>query len=205
MVYNLDNKEREKILKKVARESEPDKYFYVMAISSCVIATYGLLSASAAVIIGSMVIAPLMYPMLDISLAIILKNRSKLITAIKAEASAIIFSIILSAIIAAFWQTSIINYEINSRTAPSWSSFIIAFASGIAGTTAMCYRPLNHLIAGVAIAVSLIPPICVVGIELSRFEYNLALGAMALFFTNVLAICVAGIIVFKLAGFSIKA
>lgn len=204
MKYNLDNKERDNILKKIARESEPDKYFYVMVISSCVIATYGLLSASAAVIIGSMVIAPLMYPMLDMSLAIILRNKSRLITAIKAEASAMIFSIILATILSIFWPTSIINYEITSRTVPTWSSLIIAFASGVAGTTAICYRPLNHLIAGVAIAVSLIPPMCVAGIELSRFEYTLAFGALLLFLTNVFAIAVAGIIVFKLAGFTTK-
>ena len=204
MRYNLDNKAINEVINNIKKESEPDKYFYIMAVSSCIIATYGLLSASVAAIIGSMVVAPLMYPVLDISLAIIIRDKDKLITAIKAEASVIIFSIILSTILAIFWSDSIKNYEITSRTVPTLSSLIIAFASGIAGTTAVCYRPSSHIVAGVAIAVSLIPPICVVGIELSRYEYNLALGAMLLFLTNILAIGIAGIIVFKLAGFSNK-
>jgi len=202
MKYFLNKEKFKEVVTNVETQSEPDIYFYIMSLASCVIATYGLLSASVAVIIGSMVVAPLMYPILDLAIAIIIKNKSKLITAIKAETSAIISSIILSAIIAYFSSDSIINYEITSRTAPTFNSVIIAFASGIAGTTAVCYRPPSHIVAGVAIAVSIIPPICVAGIELSKGEFNLAIGAMLLFLTNIFAILVAGIIVFKLAGFS---
>ena len=202
--YSLDNEAMNAVINKVIIESNPDIYFYIMTVSSAIMATYGLLSSNVAVIIGSMVVAPLMYPILDISLNIIRKNKDKLIIAIKAETSAVIFSIILSAILAIFWPKSITNYEIISRTAPTLGSLIIAFASGIAGASAICYRPYSHIVAGVAIAISLIPPICVVGIELSRFEYSLALGAMLLFLTNILAINIAGIIIFKLAGFSSK-
>ncbi|MDD3150267.1 MAG: DUF389 domain-containing protein [Candidatus Gastranaerophilales bacterium] len=192
------------VISKVDIESKPDLYFYIMTASSCVMATYGLLDANLPVIIGSMVIAPLMYPMLQTSLNIIKKNRAKITIALRAEAAAVIFSIILSTIIAIFWSKSIINYEITSRTFITLSSIIIAFASGIAGASAVCYRPYSHVIAAVAIAISLIPPICVIGIELSRFEYNSALGAMLLFLTNKLSINFAAIIIFKLAGFTSK-
>lgn len=202
MKYFLNKERLKEVITNVETQSAPDKYFYIMSLASCVIATYGLLSASTAVIIGSMVVAPLMYPILDLSIAIIIKNKSKLITSIKAETSAIISSIILSTILAYFWSDSIVNYEITSRTTPTLNSIIIAFASGIAGTTAVCYRPPSHIVAGVAIAVSIIPPICVVGIELSRCEFSLAIGAMLLFLTNIFAILVAALIVFKLAGFS---
>ncbi len=202
--YSLNNEEMTEVISKIDIESKPDLYFYIMTVSSCIMSTYGLLSANLPVIIGSMVIAPLMYPILQTALNIIKRNRSKIIIAFKAEAVAVIFSIILSAILAIFWSKSIINHEITSRTLITLSSVIIAFASGIAGATAVCYRPYSHVIAAVAIAISLIPPICVVGIELSRLEYNLAFGAMLLFLTNILAINFAAIIIFKLAGFTSK-
>jgi len=201
MSYKLSNENKHKIIENIKIESTPDQYYFIMVILSCIIATYGLLSNSTAVIIGAMLIAPLMYPILKSSLSLIINNNSLLKTALFAEIAGIVISIVFSALLTLILPESSIGSELLLRTKPTLIDLLVAFASGLAGTLAICYRPSSAILPGVAIASALMPPLCAVGIGLAKHEFNIAGGALLLFFSNIIAISVAGIIVFRLIGF----
>ncbi|UII56835.1 TIGR00341 family protein [Cytobacillus spongiae] len=199
--YNLSEHERNRIIKKIGQESQPDAYFYIMVVLSCSVATYGLLSNSTAVIIGAMLIAPLMNPILGGALALITGNNRLLRVTIKAELIGAMIAIVLSTLLTLFLPVAVLTPEVLARTEPTLIDLIIALASGAAGTYAICYRA-GATLPGVAIATALMPPLCVVGISIAKQEFHLAGGALLLFFVNMLAIHVIGILIFKIAGFT---
>ncbi len=94
-----------------------------------------------------------------------------------------------------------VNPQIVGRTAPTLLDLTIAVAVGIAGSFALSRRDVADILAGVAIAISLVPVLAVVGITLGSWQLDLALGAFVLFLTNAAAILIAGAIVFTAAGY----
>lgn len=92
------------------------------------------------------------------------------------------------------------NSELVSRTAPGLLALVTALASGAAGAYITLREEIADSMGGVAIAISLVPPLCVVGVGLSQGNWDAAGGAMLLFLTNFLAILLAGGIVFQLSG-----
>lgn len=204
MIYKLGLGVREKIIETIKEESQPDKYFFIMVILSCIIATYGLLSNSVAVIIGAMLIAPLMYPILKGALSLTIGSNTLFKNALYAEFLGVVISITCAVFLTLLLPITELNTEILARTKPTLIDLVIAIASGFAGTVAICYRPSSAILPGVAIASALMPPLCVVGIGIAKQDYNVAGGALLLFLSNIIAINVAGIIVFELVGFGEK-
>lgn len=198
--YQLNIETRDKIIKQIRDDSQPDAYYYIMVVLSCSVATYGLLSNSTAVIIGAMLIAPLMNPILGGGLALITGNNHLLRVTIKAELIGAVLAIILSTLLTLLLPISHFTPEIYARTEPTLIDLIIALASGAAGTYAICYRS-GATLPGVAIATALMPPLCVVGISLAKQEYQMAGGALLLFIANMISINVIAILIFKFAGF----
>ncbi len=204
MNYKLDKHTKNKIIENIKLESTPDKYYFAMVTLSCIIATYGLVSNSVAVIIGAMLIAPLMYPILKGALSLTMGNNELFKTAIWAELSGVLISISIAILLTLLLPVFSINPEILARSKPTLLDLIIAFASGLAGTIAICYRPQSAILPGVAIASALMPPLCVIGIGIAKQDFNIAGGAVLLFLSNIIAINVAGILIFKLVGFGEK-
>jgi len=94
------------------------------------------------------------------------------------------------------------NSQVLGRTSPSFMDLIAALATGFAGGFAMCRRDLSAILPGVAIAISLVPPLGVVGVCAGQGLWADALGALWLFLSNVVALVIAGSIVFTLAGYA---
>ncbi|MFF5993845.1 TIGR00341 family protein [Lysinibacillus sp. KU-BSD001] len=199
--YQLDYFTRETITEKISKDSQPDTYYYIMVVLSCTVATYGLLSNSTAVIIGAMLIAPLMNPILGSGLALITGNNPLLKVTIKAEFIGAVIAVALSTFLTLLLPVSDLTSEVLARTAPTLIDLIIALTSGAAGAYAICYRA-GATLPGVAIATALMPPLCVVGITLAKQEYHLAGGALLLFIANMVAINVIAMIIFQFAGFN---
>jgi uncharacterized membrane protein len=94
------------------------------------------------------------------------------------------------------------NSQVVGRTSPSFMDLVAALATGFAGGFAMCRRDLSSVLPGVAIAISLVPPLGVVGVCAGQGLWGDALGALWLFLSNVLALVIAGSIVFTVAGYA---
>ena len=193
----------------------PSIDFYLSLLVSAALATFGLIANSVAVIIGAMIIAPLMDPIVALSYAVARRNHSLFINA----ALSILSGIVL--VIAASWGvTRLLDYqllgdEIVSRGTPNLIDLGIAVASGIAGSMARSRRRIASALPGVAIAVALVPPICVTGIGLAlgdaalldgapdpfKNDYELEAGSFLLFLTNFTAVIFCGSVVFLIQGY----
>ncbi len=192
----------ETIFATVQEDSRASVYYFMMVILSCTVATYGLLSNSTAVVIGAMLIAPLMNPILGGAWAIASGNITLLKSAGRAEAMGGVLAVLLAACLTLIMPNPEITSEVLARTEPTILDLVIALASGVAGTYAMCVKPQGATMPGVAIATALMPPLCTVGIGLAKQDFTVLIGALLLFAANMIAINVAAIIVFWLAGFS---
>ena len=198
---NLDRPEQLEVYRAVRRGARPDVDFFVLIILSSVIATLGLLQNSAAVIIGAMLVAPLMTPILAISLGIVLGDVRLLRLALESALKGITLAIAVAVGMVLLAPHSQLTSEVIARTHPTLLDLIVALASGAAGAYAIGRKEVAAALPGVAIAAALVPPLCVVGTGIAQGRSEVAGGALLLFITNLVAISMAGAAVFLLLGF----
>jgi uncharacterized hydrophobic protein (TIGR00271 family) len=178
--------------------------FWTMLVLSAVIASAGVLSDSTATVIGAMIIAPLSTPIMGMALGIAKREPGG---AGKAGRFVLIGAVVVVLIGALFTLALpgsydlIGNPQISGRTSPGLLDLIAAVATGFAGAVALARRDVAAVLPGVAIAISLVPPLAVVGVCLGQQAYSLAAGALLLFVSNLLALVLAGTLVFTAVGF----
>lgn len=179
--------------------------FFCLLILAASIATFGLLGDSLAVVIGAMIVAPLMLPIMGLAFSVSIGDRSaissSLLVSLGGIATAIAIGFIITFPMARLFQPESIE-QVMIRTAPRLMDLLAALVTGLAGAFALSRRDVSDTLPGVAIAVSLVPPLANVGVLLALGEPNLALGSLLLFVTNYLAIMLTGTLVFGLIGFS---
>ena len=178
------------------RLSVPSFNFHFMLGLSAIIATLGLLANSVAIIIGAMIIAPLMGPIVGMAYSTAMGNRKLLRRSSFTVLKGIILTIVISWLTASIIGLRTVDTEILSRTNPTLVDFGIAMAAGMAGAFANTRRSISSAIPGVAIAVALVPPLSVIGIGLALKEGDIATGSSLLFLTNLTCIVFFGGLVF---------
>lgn len=178
--------------------------FTVLLALATVIATYGVITDSTATVIGAMIVAPLMTPIMASAAAVSMgssrRAMSSITLVILGVTGVIVFAMLLTAVVPGDLVSLTQNPQITSRVSPGILDLIIALAAGAAGAFAIGRQEVADSIAGVAIAISLVPPLCVVGITLFSGGFVESAGAFLLFLTNFIAILVAGTVVFGLMG-----
>ena len=197
----LSQEEQIAVVREVHNGARPDVDFFVMIGLSALIATFGLLQNSTAVIIGAMLVAPLFSPIVAISLAIANANIRMLRIALKSAVKGLALAIGLAALLALIIPIRTITTEISVRTNPNLLDLAVALASGMAGAYAVARKDVATALPGVAIAAALVPPLGVIGIGVAIGSLRVAGGGTLLFVTNLIAIALAGSITFLLLGF----
>lgn len=179
------------------------RYGILMALAAA-IATFGIGVDSTAVVIGAMLVAPLMTPILGISAGLINgRSRSASYSALivlGGSFGAVVLSWLLSNLIPDL-STVIANGQVTSRTEPSLLDLAIAIAAGAAGAYGVSRKESTDALPGVAVAIALVPPLAVIGITLQAADYTQAAGATLLFLTNLFSIILVAGIVFLLVGY----
>ncbi len=186
----------------------PDFDFFLLVVLSCVIATAGLLTDSAAVIIGAMLVAPLMSPIIGLGLASLTGDTRLLRDSASALGRGALLAIGISALLA--WGNRYLPFvslqelpkEVLSRTHPSPIDLTIALAGGLAAAYALAQPSISAALPGVAIATALMPPLCTVGIGVAMGSWDVAGGALLLFITNAVTIAFAAMLIVGLLGFT---
>jgi len=178
--------------------------FTVLLALATVIATYGVITDSTATVIGAMIVAPLMTPIMASAAAVSMGASKRALSSMSLVVLGVLgvigLAMILTAVVPAQLVSLAQNPQITSRVSPGLLDLGIALAAGAAGAFAIGRQEIADSLAGVAIAISLVPPLCVVGITLFHGGYSEAAGAFLLFLTNFIAILVAGTIMFGLMG-----
>ncbi len=191
--------------------SKPSLGFFVLLLCAAVIATLGLISNSTAVVIGAMIVAPLMDPILSLAFALSISNNKLAKRSLLTVVIGVITVVATSALLTSLLDVSEVNREMTSRTAPNLIDLGVAVAAAVAGSFSMTRERLSNSLAGVAIAVALVPPLCVCGIGLSMGNEVVAVfgrgtvagitnqiseGSFLLFLANLIGITVASLFVF---------
>ena len=176
-------------------------YIVLLALST-VISTYGVTSASTATVIGAMLVAPLMTPIMGATLALVTAREVRFLKSLLLVALSVAGVIALAALMGLplHFIDFADNPEITSRVNPGLSAMVVALAAGAAGAFATSRSEVGDSLPGVAIAISLVPPLSVVGLALAHGRFEDAFGAFLLFLTNFLAIILAGSVVFWVSG-----
>jgi uncharacterized hydrophobic protein (TIGR00271 family) len=198
---SLSRAERVEVYKAVRRGARPDVDFFVMIGLSAIIAVYGLMQDSSAVIIGAMLVAPLFTPILAFSLAIVQGDIQLLRLAVESALKGILLAVGLAFVLALLSPLTAASHEVAARTQPNLFDLAVALASGAAGAYAIARKDVAAALPGVAIAAALVPPLGVVGIGLAMGSAQIAGGSLLLFLTNLVAITFAGSIILLLLGF----
>ena len=188
----------------IAEGAHPDVSFVVLTLGSSAIATFGLLENSAAVIIGAMIIAPLLAPIQALSYGILEGSVAHVRTSCASLAVGSALAVGLAVLLSHVIHLTIFGSEIFSRTRPNLLDLGIALAAGAIGGFARTRPGISNTVAGTAIAVALMPPLCVLGIGLAAGDGRIAFGALLLFVTNLLGITLANTTVFLLEGYATR-
>jgi uncharacterized hydrophobic protein (TIGR00271 family) len=200
--------------------SLPSMSFFFLLLLSSAIATFGLLANSAPAIIGAMIIAPLMTPIMGLSYGVIQLSWSQIARSFITVALGILVVIAVSFISSRFIDIRVAGTEMLSRAFPTLLDLGVAMAAGAAGAFALSRASIRNSIAGVAVAVALVPPLAVVGIglglgrratadvglsfrDIGLFDAgnDIAAGAFVLFLTNLAAIIMVAGIVMSFQGY----
>jgi uncharacterized hydrophobic protein (TIGR00271 family) len=179
--------------------------FAALLVLSSAIATFGLIGDSVATVIGAMIVAPLMTPIMGTAFGVSIGDRKVALRSFIAVMVGVAIAIGLGFVLSLPFHSvidPITNSQIASRTNPRLIDLCAAIATGFAGAFAISRKDVSDTLPGVAIAISLVPPLANVGILLSVGATGMALGSMLLFTTNLMAILLAGSVVLGVMGFS---
>ena len=200
--FSINNDRQKKVYSEIKENAKGDFDFFVLTIFSGIIITLGLIVDSSAVVIGGMLLAPLVWPILSLSLGIV-KGRSKLIqdssfTLLRSTLLIFVVAIIIGIISPSY---ALKGTEFLSRTSPTIFELFIALAAGFVGAFIIAYPKIGAAIAGVVIAAALVPPIAVMGVSIAHGNISLAGGAFILYLSNLIAVTFSASVLFFVARF----
>jgi uncharacterized hydrophobic protein (TIGR00271 family) len=181
------------------------KRFAALIVLSTMIAAFGLISGSAAVVIGAMLVAPLMTPMLALAASLIYTETKRFVGSVLLIVLGTVTAVFVAWLVASISVSSLtagdLQAEILVRTSPSLLDLGIAIAAGLAAGYVLTHKGSGSSLPGVAIAVALVPPLATAGITLRLGDTGLAAGAMLLYVTNMIAIVLSAAVVMMASGF----
>ncbi len=199
----IGEEDKLKAVKTLVERATPDFDFFFMITLAVLMSSFGLLLGSETIVIGSMLIAPILYPMLGLSLGVSMADmvlmRHSFVTILKASGIAVVASAASALVYGAAYTGPLAQTpEILSRAAPSLLFLAVAIVSGLAVTYAMVKPKLSETLPGIAISVALLPPLSVIGIGVAWLSTPIIIGALSLFLVNMLGIVAASSVSFSI-------
>lgn len=183
-------------------DARPSSIYLVLMVLSTMLATVGLSMNSSSVIIGAMLLAPLMAPIIALAMGILRMDRNMVRQSLWKVFIGIVLALITAAILTLLSSYQPMTNEMQGRLNPTVLDLIVAIVAGIAGAYTKSYKEILQSLAGVAIAVALVPPLATAGIGLGRLDMYFFSHAFLLFLTNFIGIVLAATLTFRVLGFS---
>ena len=202
-IFSFASEERFKELFQVLRvDAKINHTFLALMVLSTILASLGLFANSTAVIIGAMLVAPLMTPIVSLSMGLLRGDTDMIKDSLLKIFVGVVLALLASSAMAFLLPYSQVTPEMKMRINPTLLDLGVAILSGIIAAYAKSFKEIIQNLAGVAIAVALVPPLAVAGIGLGYGEFSLFGGAFLLFFTNLVGIIIAAVMTFNVLGFS---
>lgn len=190
------------LLTSLREDARVNGIYVVLMVLSTMLATVGLYLDSASVIIGAMLLAPLMAPIVSLSMGILRGETELLKKSIGKIIVGIFIVLISSALITLLFPHKPVTNEMQTRLNPTLLDLAVAIISGIAAAYSKSFKEIVQSLVGVAVAVALVPPLAVAGTGLGRFDFFFFQQAFLLFSTNLVGIVFAATYTFMILGYS---
>ncbi len=200
-LFKISQAERKDFCETIIESSAPNADFYFLVILSALIVTLGLAKDNVVLLIGGMLVAPILSSILAISLGLIILNLRVIFRSIRILFTSIVLSVLVSFFIGAITYYDIKDIELMTYMEVSLYTFMVALIAGTAASYTWSKPNLNSTLPGIAITVTLIPPISAIGLSLASMNYNMALIAVEVLFLNIFGIIIASLAVFFLMKF----
>ena len=201
LVNVFQNIQKADVVDIINREVNFSYQYFALLILSVVIATFGLLLGNTAIIIGAMILSPMIWPVIGMSIGTVTSKKRLTLRSFILLSISIVISVLIAYSISVLSPITEVNSEIALRVNPTFFDLIIALAAGTAAILIISWPKYSNYLAGVAVAASILPPICVTGIGLALGAGQVAYGSFILFLTNTASIIFVGIGIFALLGF----
>ncbi|MCG8510723.1 MAG: TIGR00341 family protein, partial [Rhodospirillales bacterium] len=201
---DVSRERRVEVYRIVKDGSSPRPSFFLMVALSTLIAAFGLVMNSTAIVIGAMLVAPLMMPIFGIGLGLLRGNPRLLLLSLRAEALGMALAVAAATVLGLFLPVYAPTSEMLSRTQPNLLDMAVAVFAGAAGAYALVDERISPSLPGVAIATAIVPPLANCGLCISLGAFGGAWGSFLLFFTNLLSILLVSAGIFYLAGMTGK-
>lgn len=203
---SIKRRDQYRVVSELVKDGQESPTYYSLLVLSSIIIAAGLLLANSAILIGGMLVTPVLTPILLLALGIVtakprvIRTTSKLI----AKSAGIVFAVsFLAALVfdvpdsEEFFSSALFNNTINA----AFLYFVVAFASGIAATFAWIRKEISSMLPGISIAVSLVPPIALVGVWLAQMNLDMARFFLLVFLFNLFGLIMSSMIIFSVLGF----
>ncbi len=190
---------REGLYQEISKNCKLDSNFIIFVLLSTVVAAIGLVENNIAVIIGAMVIAPLLGPILAFCLGTSLGDLELVKKSVKTLLAGVAIAVVFSSTIGFFYKFEVPSSELLARTIVGLDAAILALASGAAAALSLT-TGISSVLVGVMVAVALLPPASAVGIFLGQGNLELSFGALMLLLVNVVCLNLSSKLVFYLKG-----
>jgi uncharacterized hydrophobic protein (TIGR00341 family) len=199
-LFNVQEVAHSEVIEKLVKSSSPRKTFLMLIFLSSIIATLGILNENAFVVIGAMLVAPILSPVLAIGMGLIVRDSRMVVLSILALVFAFTIAIVTAVGVTFF---SLPLGAVNGFLQQTDIGFMVpvAIAAGAAAAFAISYSSIREAVAGVAISVALLPPLVTVGIGLGGSDWELMIRALQVFGLNCLGIILVALVIFSLLGF----
>ncbi len=202
-MIHLFSTQHSEVLHMITEEARPSMEYWSLLVLSTIIATLGVMLDNSAIVIGSMILSPLLWPIIGVALGTVRNDKKLWGRSLMLLGASLVLAIGISTLLSLAFFRSIfeLNSAIGTRINPTFLDFLVAIATGIAAPIIIVRNKLTTAAAGVAIAASLLPPLVIVGIGISVWHLGVASGSSILFLTNLTSILAASIGIFFLSGF----
>lgn len=203
-IFNISYPDQERVIRELLTESRESLDFYLLLGLAGTITALGLLADSVIVIIGGMLVAPLLFPILGLALSVVTSSRLGVEKFLKIIIRSALLIILISFIIALLFGRIDIKeyYTLMEGVESNLLYFLVAFSAGGAVAFAWIRQGLSAALPGVAVAVALVPPLSSLGVSLASLSLATALNSLSMFVINLLGIILSAIVVFSISGFS---
>lgn len=205
---NISDAEKDEAIESIIARASPRHDFFLMLVLSVAMAVFGILLGSTVILIGSMLIAPLLYPVLSLALGVIVADEKligrSVVTILKSIGMGLAAGFFIGILFAGAGVSDFFLFDIRVGGPSSLMYALVAAIAGFAAAFAVTKPHLNETLPGVAISVALVPPLALAGVGLAMFNLPVLSNALLLFLVNVIGIMFSAMIVFALFNFARK-
>jgi uncharacterized hydrophobic protein (TIGR00271 family) len=200
-IFKVKQNERNEFCTHIIESSAPKTDFYFLVVLSTLIVGLGILADNVILVIGGMLVTPLLSPILALALGVIINDGRVIWRSVKIFSISFAFAFLVALFLGIFTQKDISSSSLIELMRPDLFVFFVALVAGLAASYSWVKPTLNETLPGVAITVTLIPPLSAVGLAVAEGEWLIFADVIKVLLLNIFGIVVASLVVFSLMEF----